>query len=282
MRIGAHVSVAGGVWNAFANGEEMGCETLQIFTKNANRWEAKELSLEEAKKFKAERKRTQISPVVAHDSYLINLASEDKELLKKSIAAFVDEVRRAELLGVDFLVTHMGAHLGSGQDKGLKRLAKSLDMVHRRIEGVKVKILLETTAGQGTTLGYRFEHISDVLGMVKDGRRLGVCFDTCHVFASGYDIRDEESYHKTMEEFDRVIGLRKLKVFHANDSKRELGSRVDRHEHIGKGLIGLEAFRLLVNDSRFQNHPLIIETPEAEKMNRMNLEVLRSLRTTIQ
>ena len=280
MKIGAHVSVAGGVFNAFANGEEIKCETLQIFTRNANRWEAKKLLKDEVDKFRGERKRTKISPVVAHDSYLINLASDDKELLKKSINAFVDEIRRAELLGVDFLVTHMGSHMGRGDDKGLKRLAKSLDAVHRRTQGVKVKTLLETTAGQGTNLGYRFEHLADVLGMVKDRKSLGVCFDTCHVFAAGYEIRDEDSYGKTMEDFARVVGMRNLKVFHANDSKREFGSRVDRHDHIGVGHIGREAFRLLVNDPRFKNHPLIIETPEAKEMNRVNLEMLKGLRST--
>ncbi len=220
---------------------------------------------------------------VVHDSYLINLASPDEALRRKSIEAFIEEVRRAELIGAAYLVTHPGAHMESGEDAGLAKVAAALDEVQHRCAGFQVMILLETTAGQGSSLGHRFEHLAAILDQVKQPERLGVCFDTCHVFAAGYPLAPKKDYQATMREFDRLIGLERLKAFHFNDSKKPLGSRVDRHEHIGRGCLGVEPFSLLVNDRRFRGLPMILETakeihPELGDMDAVNLAALRRLR----
>lgn len=279
LLIGAHMSIAGGIHLALVRGKELGCRTIQIFTKNANQWRARELTPEEIAEFNRQKEETKIWPVVAHDSYLINLGSPNEERLHKSRESFLMEVQRTELLGLPYLITHPGSHLDAGEEEGLKRIAESIDWLHRRTEGLKMKILLETTAGQGTNLGYRFEHFSAIMDMVEDASRLGFCFDTCHVFAAGYDLRTRDAYERTMEEFDRVIGLGRLKVFHINDSKNDLGSRIDRHQHIGKGTIGLDAFRFLLNDPRFTQLPKILETPKGKDIaeDRMNLAVLENL-----
>jgi len=273
------MSIAGGIHLALVRGKELGCRTIQIFTKNANQWRARELTPEEIAEFNRQKEETKIWPVVAHDSYLINLGSPNEERLHKSRESFLMEVQRTELLGLPYLITHPGSHLDAGEEEGLKRIAESIDWLHRRTEGLKMKILLETTAGQGTNLGYRFEHFSAIMDMVEDASRLGFCFDTCHVFAAGYDLRTRDAYERTMEEFDRVIGLGRLKVFHINDSKNDLGSRIDRHQHIGKGTIGLDAFRFLLNDPRFTQLPKILETPKGKDIaeDRMNLAVLENL-----
>jgi deoxyribonuclease-4 len=217
----------------------------------------------------------------AHDSYLINLASPDPDLYRRSIEAFVAEVQRAETLGLRYLVTHPGAHMGAGDAAGLGRVVQALDEVHQRCAGYRVQILLETTAGQGTALGHRFEHLQYVLESVREPGRLGICLDTCHVLAAGYSLAPERDYRATFRAFDKLIGLSWLRVFHINDSLKPLGSRVDRHAHIGRGHLGLEPFRLLVNDPRFRNRPMILETPkeseESDDMDAMNLSVLRGL-----
>ena len=279
LLIGAHMSIAGGIHLALVRGKELGCRTIQIFTKNANQWKARELTPEEVAEFNRQKEETQIWPVVAHDSYLINLGTPDEGRLQVSRRSFLMEMQRTDLLRLPYLITHPGAHLEAGEKEGLKRIAESIDWLHRRTEGFKMRILLETTAGQGTNLGYRFEHFSDIMDMIKDASRLGFCFDTCHVFAAGYDLRTRQAYERTMEEFDRVIGLERLLVFHLNDSKKDLGSRIDRHEHIGKGTLGLDAFRFLLNDPRFTHLPKILETPKGKDMteDRMNLAVLESL-----
>ncbi|MBI3923065.1 MAG: deoxyribonuclease IV [Armatimonadetes bacterium] len=277
--LGAHIPTAGGLFKAPERGKEIGCEAIQLFTKSPNQWSAKPLADEDVVKYRASLKASGIKPVVAHDAYLINLAAPDKSNLKKSRDAFLDELRRCELADIPYLVTHLGSHLGTGEEQGLKRLSESLRWVLGKTKGFKVTILLETTAGQGTGLGYRFEHLRTVMDAVESPDRVGVCLDTCHIFAAGYDIRDKTSYRKTMKEFGAVVGFKSLRCIHANDAKKPLGSRVDRHEHIGQGEIGLEGFRLLVNDPKLRKLPMLLETPEAETMHEVNLRTLRSLRT---
>ncbi|MDH5714545.1 MAG: deoxyribonuclease IV [Candidatus Aminicenantes bacterium] len=279
LLIGAHMSIAGGIPLALTRGQELGCRTIQIFTKNANQWKARDITPEEVAEFTRQKEKTKIWPVVAHDSYLINLGAPDEEKLQKSRESFLIEMQRTELLELPYLITHPGAHLESGEQEGLKKIAESIDWLHRRTKGFKMKILLETTSGQGTNLGYRFEHFSAIMDMVEDASRLGFCFDTCHVFTAGYDLRTRDAYEKTMEEFDRVIGLASLNVFHLNDAKNDVGNRIDRHQHIGKGKLGLDAFRFLLNDPRFVNLPKILETPKGKDMteDKMNLAVLESL-----
>jgi len=276
--LGAHVSISGGVYKAPERGEKLGCESIQIFSKNQMQWKAKPLTPGDSQKFKEELRKTHIKEVVIHDSYLINLGSPDEEKLKKSRDAFLDEMVRAEILGVKYLVFHPGSHMGKGEEIGLKLIAESLNiLIDKAKEASNVLLLLETTAGQGSNLGYKFEHLKFIMDQVEKKERLGVCFDTAHAFEAGYDISTEEGYERTFKEFDNIIGLEKLKVFHLNDSKTPLGSHIDRHEHIGEGMIGLKAFELLVNDERFKNHPMILETPGGEKYYEYNLKVLRGL-----
>jgi deoxyribonuclease-4 len=231
--------------------------------------------------FRRTLKASRLRYPIAHDCYLINLASPDPILYRRSLEAFVDEVCRAEQLGLRYLVTHPGAHMGDGEEAGLDRVAAALDEVHRRCAGYAVKILLETTAGMGTSLGHRFEHLAHILGKVAEPERLGVCLDTCHVFAAGYCLAPERQYRATFREFDRRIGLKWLRVFHVNDSLKPLGSRVDRHAHIGQGCLGREPFRLLVNDPRFRTRPMVLETPkeseENDDMDTVNMATLRGL-----
>lgn len=269
------MSIAGGVYNALVSGKELGCTTIQIFTKNANQWKAKELSTEEIERFKQLQKETQISPVVAHDSYLINIASKDKELLEKSRQSLLFELTRTERLGIPCLVMHPGSN--PNEADGIKRIADSLNWIHSQSPKYSARICLETTAGQGNTLGHRFDQIAGIIDLLGDKSRVGVCYDTAHTFAAGYDIRTRKAYQATFKEFDKIIGLKKLKVIHLNDSKKDFGTRVDRHEHIGKGFIGLDAFRMLLNDHRFEKVPKILETPKEGDMDENNLEVLRSL-----
>lgn len=278
---GAHMSIAGGYHKALLAAQDHHCQTVQLFTKNNNQWAAKDLTEDEVTLFRKTLRQSKLKYPTAHDCYLINLASPDKALYRKSIEAFVVEMERAERLGLSFLVTHPGAHKDSGEKRGLRRVARALDEVHQRCPESRVQILLETTAGQGSSLGYRFEHLADIFSTIKHPERVGVCLDTCHVFAAGYPLSPRREYLATIKNFHRTIGLTKLKCFHVNDSKRELGSRVDRHEHIGKGKLGLEPFRFLVNDYRFRGKPMILETPKEEgdndDMDRVNLGVLAGL-----
>jgi deoxyribonuclease-4 len=260
--IGAHMSIAGGLHRAFERGAGVGCRAIQIFLKNSNQWKGKALTEEDRISFRQAQAVSGAIPVIAHNSYLINLA----------------EMRRAEFLGIPSIVLHPGAHMGSGEQSGLRRIAQALNLALRRVPA-PVMILLETTAGQGSSLGHRFEHLAEILARVKQNERMGVCLDTCHVFAAGYDIRTESAYARTMKEFDRLVGTDRIRAFHVNDCRKDLGSRVDRHAHIGQGFIGLEAFRLLVNDRRFAQIPKILETPKGPDLeeDRMNLATLRSL-----
>jgi deoxyribonuclease-4 len=278
---GAHMSIAKGYHNALLAARAQACGTVQLFTKNNNQWQGKPIAADDVRAFKEALDGSGLGALTAHDSYLINLASPNPELYRRSVDAFIDEVRRAETLGLDYLVFHPGAATDGDEKAGLKRVVKALDEVHRRCRGYHVQALLEVTAGQGTCLGHRFEHFADILQKVKQPERLGVCLDTCHAFAAGYALAPELEYRATFAEFDRLIGIDRLKVFHVNDSLKPLGSRVDRHAHVGKGFLGLEPFRLLVNDPRFRDHPMILETPkegpDGADMDAVNLRTLRDL-----
>lgn len=276
--LGAHMPTAGGHHNAITDGKAIGCQSVQIFTASPRQWRSPSITPELAEKFQQIVAETGITKTVAHDSYLINLAAEPgSDVSAKSRAAFRGEIERAEALGVDFLVSHPGAHGGAGEDVGIARLIESLDIIHQETAGAKVRVAIETTAGQGTYLGGRFEQIARILSGVKDPERLAVCLDTCHIFAAGYDIRTWEGYEETMRQFDEIIGLQNLQVIHANDSQKAFGSHADRHAHIGDGEIGQEAFRLLVNDPRMAGLPIIVETPESETMHEVNVRRLHDL-----
>ena len=272
------MSTAGGHHNAITDGVAIGCHAVQIFTASPRQWRAPSIKPDLAEKFKEVVAESGLTKTVAHDSYLINLAAEPgSEVLEKSRIAFKAEIERADALGVNFLVSHPGAHGGAGEDVGIARLIESLDVIHAQTPDAKVRTALETTAGQGTYLGGKFEHLARVIQGVQNPERLAVCLDTCHIFAAGYDIRTPETYAETMRLFDEVIGLKWLQVIHANDSQKAFGSHADRHAHIGEGEIGLEAFRLLVNDPRMAGLPVIVETPESETMHEANIKCLHDL-----
>jgi len=273
------MSVAGGHALAIERATAFSMTACQIFTKNANQWNAKPIAPEAAETFRTRVKASEVGFVVAHDSYLINLASPDDDLRERSIAAFSDELQRCDQLGVPWLVTHPGAHMGTGVDEGVGRVASALNRLFDEVPDLKVTVLLETTAGQGTSLGRSFDELAMIMALVEDQTRVGVCFDTCHVFAAGYDMRDGEVYAATMQAFDDTIGLGRLHLFHLNDSKKGLGARVDRHAHIGDGELGTEAFRFLLNDERFGGHPGILETPKGDhgEEDRRNLATLGAL-----
>ena len=273
------MSVSGGLHRAFGHGERAGCDTIQIFSKNQQQWRARPLAADEIARFRAEQQRSGLGPLVVHDSYLINLASPNDELWEKSVAAFADELERCQALGIPYLVTHPGAHTGAGEAAGLEREAQALNRLLDAGVGGDVVILLETTAGQGTTLGSSFEHLAELIERAGGHPRVCVCADTCHLLAAGYDIRTAEACAATFAEFDRLVGLDRLKLFHLNDSQKDLGSRVDRHAQIGAGCVGLEGFRAIVNDPRFAGLPMILETPKGDDLAEdiANLALLRSL-----
>lgn len=276
--LGAHVSIAGGLHHAPHNGKAATCEVVQIFTRPRNQWRAKKLLSRDVEKFRIAQEETAVQVVCAHDSYLINLASPDKGLFRKSCSALLEEMKRCDLLGIPILVAHPGSHMGCGEARGLKRIAEGLNRIFERSPGGKVKICLETTAGQGSALGYRFEHLAAILDHVEHDDRLDVCLDTCHIFTAGYPIKTRAGYRATMKAFDDALGLGRLRVIHMNDSKRGLGSRIDRHEHIGRGCIGTSPFGFFLNDRRLANIPKILETPKASpRDDRRNLRRLRAL-----
>ena len=259
----------------------VGFQTVQLFTKNNNQWQAPPLSADHIGAFRLALEQTEVHDPVAHTSYLINMASPDDTLWKRSIEAMIVEVRRCHELGIADLVVHPGAHMGTGEEAGFLRVARAIDQIHRRTRKLEVKIDLETTAGQGSTLGHRFEHLGAILSLAKHPERLGVCVDTCHIFAAGYSLEPRERYDETVKQLEKAVGLEQLRVWHLNDSKRELGSRVDRHAGIGAGMMGLEPFRFLVNDLRFRHLPMILETPkgmeDGEDLDTRNLKTLRGL-----
>ena len=284
------MSVAGGVSKAVERAVVHGCEALQIFTKNANQWRGKPLDPAEIRLFRRRIEETGITPVVSHASYLINLATTFPVLREQSIAAFVDEIDRAAALGLLGVVIHPGTCTAGPDDEALRLIADAIAVAFKARPRAKTMVLLEHTAGQGRTLGHRFEHLATVITHLRGSKRVGVCLDTCHLVASGYDITTEAGYRDTFDQFDRIVGIERLKVFHGNDSKRPCGSRVDRHEHIGDGCLGLEPFRRLLHDPRFQGLPILIETEKthgaekkgaivADPLDVRNLETLRRLRT---
>lgn len=278
--LGAHMSIAGGLPNAPRRGQEVGCQTIQLFTKSNNQWHARPLTAEEITQFRQGRAAANLSPLLAHTCYLINLASPDPALIRKSRAAFAEEMRRAEVLGIEYLVTHPGAHMGAGEKAGLRQVAESVGLLLEATLGGSVQILLEVTAGQGTSLGWRFEQIAEVLTLLRGAPRVGVCLDTCHLFAAGYDIRTEAGYLRTMEECGTILGWDRVKALHLNDSKKDRGCRVDRHEHIGRGYIGRAGFSHILHDPHLRGLPMILETPKGEEpvtADRRNLALLRRL-----
>jgi len=280
MLFGAHESIAGGVFNAIYFAQKATCDTVQMFNKSNNQWRAKKLETAEIDKFFVAQEETGIGVACSHSGYLINLASPDKALNKKSYDSFKEEMERCNLLKITNLVIHPGSHVGSGEEEGLNRIAANLNKVLGELDGNIVTICLETTAGQGSNLGYTFEQIAYLIDKVEDKAHVGVCMDSCHVFAAGYPLADPTGYKKTIKAFDDIIGLDKLKVIHLNDSKKGLGSKVDRHEHIGKGEIGIEGFRNIVNDKRLAKIPMVIETPKEEDelaTDAKNLKILRGL-----
>lgn len=279
--LGAHMSIAGGYYKAVEAARRVGCDCVQLFTKNNNQWRAKELTDDDVARFQAALAETGITHPIAHDSYLINLASPDRALWKKSVEAFVVEMRRAERLGIPFVVTHPGAFTTSSEAAGIASVARALDEVHRQTRGMRARCLLETTAGQGSCLGWRFEQLAAMLDGVRDPDRLGVCFDTCHVFAAGHAMGTEKEYKATMRALNKTVGVKQVRAFHLNDSVKPLGSRVDRHAHIGRGQMGKAPFRFLLGDRRFRKVPMYLETPKGEEkgkdLDEINLRTLRGL-----
>jgi deoxyribonuclease-4 len=275
-----HVSTSGGLLTAFDRAEKLGINTFQLFVKNNKQWFAKPFEEGEALAFR-ERRRAwkQTGPLVAHACYLLNLGSSDSAIHERSRESFLQELTRANDLGVDHFVFHPGSHTGSGEELAIANIASALNAIHTQTEGFVTKSVLEVTAGQGSAVGYRFEHLEQILDRVSDKERVGVCLDTCHMFAAGYDVRSAETWETTWAEFGARIGFDRLVCIHTNDSKKGLGSRVDRHEHIGEGEIGLEAFRLLMNDPRLAGIPKILETPKDDDMTEdyLNLGKLRGL-----
>ena len=289
LRIGAHMSVAGGVSKAVDRAVVHGCEALQIFSKNANQWRGKPLDPAEVRAFRTRIDQTGIRPAVSHASYLINLATTFPVLREQSLAAFIDELDRADALGLLGVVIHPGTCTAGSEDDGLRLIADAIRVAFKARPRRKTMVLLEHTAGQGRTLGHRFEHLRAIIDHLNGSTRVGVCLDTCHLVASGYDIVSEHGYEETFAAFDRLVGISRLKVFHGNDSKKPCGSRVDRHEHIGQGCLGEEPFRRLLHDKRFQGLPILIETEKAggsekagsivtDPFDLKNLETLRRLR----
>ena len=279
--LGAHESVSKGLHIAFERIARVGGDSLQIFTRNQRQWFPKELQTEEIRRYMDAWTQCGSMIVASHASYLINLASAKDELRHKSINAFIGELRRCHELTIPYAVIHPGSHGGDGAEKGLARFTEALDEVIEHAES-NTLVLVETTAGQGTSLGSQFEELASIRSRSRYPEHIGVCLDTCHIFAAGYDIRTLEQYRKTIAEFDRIIGLQHLRFFHLNDSKKGLGSHVDRHEHIGQGRIGLDGFRWLLNDKRFANHPMTLETPKGADLQEdiENLQVLRGLINT--
>ncbi|MGQ9838955.1 MAG: deoxyribonuclease IV [Anaerolineae bacterium] len=279
MFLGAHMSVAGGLSLAFERARSIGINTMQIFTKNQNRWEQKPTPPEEIERWFRAQVETGIGPVVSHAAYLLNLGTPDDALWEKSVNALIDELTRAEQLGILGVVLHPGAHMDSGEEAGIARIVAGLNRAHAATAGYKTLTLLETTAGQGTVLGYTFDQLRMMAEGVHEPERIGFCLDTCHIFVAGYDIRTPETYAATMAEFDRLLGLQRLRCIHFNDAKKPLGSRVDRHDHIGTGELGLSAFGFFLNDLRLSQVPMILETPKSEDMHEdvENLRVLRGL-----
>jgi len=279
MLFGAHESISGGIHKAIERGRQATCDVIQVFNKSNNQWRAAKLKPDEVKKFFALQEETGVTVATSHTSYLINIASPDPALNEKSYKSLKEEMERCETLKIPNLVMHPGSHVGSGEQIGLDRITENINRLFDNLTDNNVRLLLETTAGQGSNLGYTFEQLEYIIDKVEDKAHIAVCLDTCHIFAAGYPITDPNDYKKTIKQFDEVIGLDRLRIIHMNDSLREFGSRKDRHEHIGDGYIGLDGLRNFVNDKRLKNIPMILETPKGEDLKEdiENLKVLRGL-----
>jgi deoxyribonuclease-4 len=273
------MSIAGGLHKALQRGAACGCDVIQLFTKSNVQWATRPLTDDDLAAWQQAVDETGVVPAMVHDSYLINVASPDRAMWSKSLRALADEYARCAALGIPNLVMHPGAHMGRGEGKGIERIARALNRLHADQPDNPTVICLENTAGQGTNLGYRFEHLRDILAAVDDPSRAGICIDTCHTLAAGYDIGTPDAWDQTIDELDTVVGVDQVRCFHVNDSKKPLGSRVDRHDHLGHGFVGLSAFRCLVNDPRLDGLPMTLETPKpTDHSDPINLAILRNLR----
>ncbi|MCX5925533.1 MAG: deoxyribonuclease IV [Candidatus Dependentiae bacterium] len=277
LLLGAHMSISGGFEKAIQRGESIGCTAIQIFTKSNRQWHAQKITNEQALLFKQTMTSSTIKIVIAHATYLINLGSPQKSVAEKSVLALVQELARCDQLDIPYLVLHPGSHLESGESICIKQIIENIDSALEQAQS-NTMLLLETMAGQGTSVCYRFEDIATIINSSKNPTKIGVCFDTCHVFAAGYDFRDPETYKAMWLQFDAIVGYEKLKVIHLNDSKKDLGMHVDRHENIGKGKIGLNAFRLIINDKNLASVPKILETPKTTlEDDRNNISIIEKL-----
>lgn len=277
MRLGVHVSIAGKIYEAVDRAKALNCECMQIFSRNPRSWTALKLDNKDVEEFKKRRKEAEIKPLVVHIPYLINLASPDDKLYNKSIKSYIEDIQRADLLDADYFVTHLGSHKGEGKDLGIDRFARALNKIIKELKP-KVEILLENTSGSGNWLGGDFEDIAKIIIKSNQKDRLGLCFDTCHAYTAGYDIKNKKGLDETLKKIDDLIGINKLKLVHINDSKGDLGSHLDRHQHIGKGKIGRDGFRLILHHPKLRNLPYILETPKKDiKSDPMNLKTVRGI-----
>jgi len=277
MRIGVHVSIAGGIWESLERARALGCNTMQIFSRNPRGWQAAKLAGPDVTEFRVLKARYDIRPVAVHIPYIINLATPDDVLYKKSINAYIEDIKRADLLGAECFVTHLGSHVGSGEDNGIKRFAKALNEIIKKA-GPKTMILLENTAGSGDSIGSKFSHLKRIRDSLDDAKNVGICLDTAHTFAAGYDIKTKAGLDRTLKEFDDMLGLDLIKVVHFNDSLSPFGSHVDRHQHLGKGKIGLEALGRIINHPALKNAAFIMETPkESERDDKRNLAAAKKM-----
>ena len=278
MRIGVHVSVAGHIYEAIDRAKALGVTTMQIFSRDPRQWRKARLSLEDIEEFRKRRTESNIAPVFMHVPYLINLASPFAVLYRDSVKAYIEDIKEAEALGVEYIVTHMGSHKKSWEDLGIKRITSALNMILKRTKKSPVKLLLENTSGSGSWLGYCFEHSRRIIDGLEQKQRVGICLDTCHAYAAGYDLASEDGYKETMRQLDTIVGFERLKLIHLNDTKDILSSHRDRHEHIGKGKIGLAGFRRLLHDRRLKDVAFILETPkDSESADKQNLAVVKKL-----
>jgi len=276
-RIGCHVSITGNIWESLQRAKALGCNAMQIFSRNPRSWQATEINHADADMFRKLKEQYDIAPVAAHIPYIINLASPDDGLYKKSMVAYIEDLSRTDLLGIEYLVTHLGSHVGSGEDNGIKKFSQALDQILKKARP-KTMVLLENTAGSGSWIGYKFEHIKRIISGLSQPENVGVCLDTAHTFESGYDIKTKQGLEKTLKEFDRLVGTSRIKVVHFNDSMSELGSNVDRHQHIGKGNIGQAAMKRIINHPKLRHAAFILETPkESDADDRRNLRTVKRL-----
>ena len=276
-RIGIHVSIAGKIWESLERAKALGCNTMQIFSRNPRGWQAPELDSSDIENFKRLKKKYDIAPVVIHAPYIINLASPDNNLYRKSIVAYIEDIARADILGVEYFVTHLGSHVNTGEDKGIDRFSEALNGIIKKTKP-SVVVLLENTAGSGSWIGYKFEHLKRIIDSLNNPEKVGVCLDTAHTFESGYDIKSKSGLDKTLRKFDKLIGLDKIKVVHFNDSISILGSNVDRHQHIGKGEIGLAAMKRIINYPALKDAAFILETPKmTDRDDKRNLAIVKKM-----